>query len=271
MKARAQRRSDARATYEDAIERGKAAVLHEEVLRGVHMVSVAHLAPGAEIEVVSTWATALSYTGDRGHLRIPLTVGDIYGRSGLPDSDEIVHGGPAAIAELTVRCVDGVVSLLGTRLDQGRARIPLNAPIDLEVMQTTNKELHGSAADGRLVELTISPQKGGDATLDTAVLIDHSGSMGETCSGGKGSPTKHQAVVNGLKAVAGRLRSLDAIDVWEFDSRLTQVGSSKWPKSIFENIFEASNGIGRKRLLGLVERLSGPDMVERKLAQRFPA
>ena len=45
VKAHAQRRRQAREAYEDAIERGKAAVLHEEVLRGVHMLSVAHLGP----------------------------------------------------------------------------------------------------------------------------------------------------------------------------------------------------------------------------------
>ena len=33
-------KAQARATYEDALERGKSAVLHEEVLRGVHMLSV---------------------------------------------------------------------------------------------------------------------------------------------------------------------------------------------------------------------------------------
>jgi hypothetical protein len=51
LKARAQRKSQARDDYEDAIERGKTAVLHEEVLRGVHMLSIGHLPPGAEVEV----------------------------------------------------------------------------------------------------------------------------------------------------------------------------------------------------------------------------
>jgi Vault protein inter-alpha-trypsin domain len=35
LKARAQRKSQARDTYEDAIERGKTTVLHEEVLRSI--------------------------------------------------------------------------------------------------------------------------------------------------------------------------------------------------------------------------------------------
>ncbi|HEY0790587.1 MAG TPA: VIT domain-containing protein, partial [Chthoniobacterales bacterium] len=44
-------RSAARDTYEDAIDRGKTTVLHEEVLRGVHQLSVGHVPPGAEVTV----------------------------------------------------------------------------------------------------------------------------------------------------------------------------------------------------------------------------
>ena len=46
--AKAQRKNMARETYESALERGKTSVLHEEVLRGVHMLSVGHIPPGAE-------------------------------------------------------------------------------------------------------------------------------------------------------------------------------------------------------------------------------
>src|SRR5262245_20798399 len=88
LTARAQRKSQARDTYEDAIERGKTAVLHEEVLRGLHMLSVGHVPAGAEIEVSASWTMTLTNLNGRGQLRIPLTVGDIYGRSGLTDSTD---------------------------------------------------------------------------------------------------------------------------------------------------------------------------------------
>src|SRR5262249_17932442 len=183
VKARAQRRTLARQAYEDAIERGKAAVLHEEVLRGVHMLSVAHLRPGGEIEVSSTWVSALSFVGDRGQIRIPLTVGDIYGRSGLPDSDDLLLGGPVQTADLYVRYRNGVVNVLGAQLADGHARVALNAPIDLYVTQAVDKELRGLAADGREVTLRIRPHRGGDTAINVAMLVDHSGSMGEACSG----------------------------------------------------------------------------------------
>jgi hypothetical protein len=68
----------------------------------------------------------LTNLNGRGYMRIPLTVGDIYGRSGLPDSDDLSYGGPVQTAELTVQCRDGQVILLGGRLDNGRAQVPLN-------------------------------------------------------------------------------------------------------------------------------------------------
>jgi hypothetical protein len=101
LKARAQRKNQARETYEGVLERGKTAVLHEEVLRGVHMLSVGHVPPGAEIEVSATWAITLTNLNGRTQLTIPLTVGDIYGRSGLADSDNLIYGGPAQTADLT--------------------------------------------------------------------------------------------------------------------------------------------------------------------------
>jgi hypothetical protein len=119
LDARAKRKDAAREDYEGGLERGKTAVLHEEVLRGVHMLSVGHVAPGAEIEVQSSLAVALSNLNGRGTLRIPLTVGDIYGRSGLPDSDDLAHGGTLPLAEALVFLI---VERQGSDHDQPRNR-----------------------------------------------------------------------------------------------------------------------------------------------------
>jgi Vault protein inter-alpha-trypsin domain len=147
LKAHAQRQELARETYEGAVERGKATVLHEEVLRGVHMLSVGHIPPGAEVEVSTIWAATLTVVGDRAFLRIPLTVGDIYGRSSLPDSDALIHIGSIQTAELVVHCSDGAVELVGGHLDQGRTLVPLNAPIDLAIADWISRDLRGRAAD----------------------------------------------------------------------------------------------------------------------------
>jgi hypothetical protein len=241
LEARAQLKSQARDVYESAIERGKSAVLHEEVLRGVHMVSVAHVAPGAEVEVSATWAMTLTNLNGRGRIRIPLTVGDIYGRSGLPDSDDLAYGGPVQSAELTVQCRDGQVTLLGERLDGGRAKILLNAPIDLEVDGWTPHDLRGRAADGREVVVRVEPAVVGDADLDVAIVIDHSGSMGEICSADR-NLSKHQSVVAGLQTIADGSSRSDVVDLWEFENTHRRVGSTR-------------DGNGLRSLIG---RLSEP-------------
>ncbi len=242
LTARARRKDQAREAYEEAIERGKTAVLHEEVLRGVHMLSVAHVPPGVEVEVSATWAMTLTNLDGRGQIRIPLTVGGIYGRSGLPDSDDLTHGGPAPTAELTIRCRDGKLNLLGGHLDDGRAQVPLNAPIDLEINGWTSADLRGRAADGRQVVLRIEPSSVGDANVDAAVVIDHSGSMGEICSADPRALTKHQAVLAGLQSIAARLNESDMIDLWEFDNAHRHVGGAR-------------GGNGFRSLIG---RVSGP-------------
>ena len=179
-----------------------------------------------------------------------MTVGDIYGRSGLPDSDDLLLGGPVQTADVFVRCSYGVVDLLGAHLDGGHARVALNAPIDLIVTQAVDKELRGLAADGREVTLRITPHRGGDTALNVAVLIDHSGSMGSACSDQTGSITKHQAIVSGLKSIAQRLGEADIVDLWEFDTQLAHIGSSH---------DTAERGPrGRQRLLALIARLAGP-------------
>src|SRR5438270_734235 len=82
---------------------------------------------------------------------------DIYGRSGLSSSDDLIHGGPVQMADLSVECRDGTVTLAGARLENGCTKVPLNAPIDLAVNGTASRDLLGRAADGREVVLRVTP------------------------------------------------------------------------------------------------------------------
>ena len=63
LKGIAQAWEEAGKTYEEAIDEGKTAVLHEELLRGVHAFSVGNLAPGGMIEVTTRWADTLRSAG----------------------------------------------------------------------------------------------------------------------------------------------------------------------------------------------------------------
>ena len=264
LEAKAQRRSQARETYEDALERGKTSILHEEVLRGVHMLSVGHIPPGAEIEVRASWAMTLTNINGRGHLRIPLTVGEIYGRSALAESDDLIHGAANQSADLTVSCLDGQVRLIGGRLQDGAARVPLDAPIELEVSNWTPHDLCGGAADGRKVVLRVEPAPNAEAALDVALMIDRSGSMQEQCSAGR-KRTKHATVVRCLQDAASSIGRADIIEVWEFSDDFGLVGSTRDGQSLKAivrrlNAPDGGTDIGRA-LAGLVERSRARDVL----------
>lgn len=225
--ARAQARERARATYEDAIDRGKSAVLHEEVLRGIHMLSVANIPAGEKITVTTQWVTTLTVISSTGHLRIPLTVGDVYGRSPLAGSDDIKTGGKPLSGTLSVEAPDAQVRLAQGSLENGKARLLLNRPIDLIVENWRPGTLTGIAADGGSVCLTLEPAPDQDKRLNIAILVDHSGSMQERARSGVLPLTKHDHVLAALRKLAGKLASEDVTDLWEFDDAVRHVGEGK--------------------------------------------
>jgi hypothetical protein len=156
-------------------------------------------------------------------LHIPTTVGNIYGQSGLPDSDELCHGGGAQAADLKVAGEAGEVLLLGAQLIDGKARISLDAPIHIEVKGWRARQLQGRAADGRSVTLTIEPAPAGDRLLSAAILIDRSGSMSELCAASAGL-TKHAAVLLGLSEAGDDLCEGDHLRLWEFNDQVVDLG-----------------------------------------------
>jgi hypothetical protein len=214
LRGTARRRAAARERYEQAIDAGKAAVLHEEVLRGVHMISVGQLGPGAEIEVVTRWAASLTVMETDATLRIPQTVGQIYGTSPLAEPDDLLTGGAALAARLNVR--GAVAHIAGAALDEsGRGTIGTDRPIDLHTALWPARTLAGRAADGRAVELTIAAAPAAAARLDVAILVDRSSSM----DGGK-----HAAARQALTEAARRLHDGDAISLWQFDNEAEHLG-----------------------------------------------
>lgn len=225
VKAIAKSRTLARAAYEDAIDRGKTTVLHEELLKGVHLLSVGHVPPGTDIEVTARFAIALSLIGGKALLRIPTTVGDIYGASGLADCDELQHGGTLLAGEVRIACDSGAPELLGGKLVNGAARVWLDSPIVVEVQDWKPRTLAGNAADGRAVKLAIEPGPAADADLDAAILVDRSGSMNERAAI-TAQLSKHAAVLLGLSEAAGDLRPSDRLNLWEFDTSANDLGTA---------------------------------------------
>ena len=225
LRAKAQARSKAREVYEDAVTRGKSAVLHEELLKGIHMISVANIQAGGEIKVTTKWAMPLSVVGGQANLRIPQTLGDVYGRSGLSDADDLLTGGPEQPVIVSIQ-YDGQVEVLGAHLAGGRAAVSSADPIDLVISLWEPTPILGSDAKGRSVSLTLTPKFGGETGLNVAVLVDHSGSMADR-AGLRGELSAHDAARNGITALAHELADGDSVDLWEFDTQFRQVGTIK--------------------------------------------
>lgn len=226
LKAVAKSKGAARETYEEAIDQGHMTVLHEELIKGVHMLSVGHLPPGARIEVEARFVLPLAMIGGTALLRIPTTVGDVYGASGLPDSDEIASGGTLLAGDVKLSCDSGTPKLFGGTLENGAARVWLDASIVVEIEGWTPRTLTGCAADGTPVSLAMKPAPNADANLDAAVLVDRSGSMAETCVSGA-RVTKHAAVLLGLDDAGRDLTEADRINLWEFSFGANDLGTAR--------------------------------------------
>lgn len=247
---RAARRDAAREQYEDGLSRGKTAVLHEELLRGIHMLSVGHVPSGAEVEVLTRWAITLTSMNGKAGLRIPTSVGDVYGCPRMPDSDVLIHGSPPQAADLWVRCESGQVRLAGCLIGSNVSIVRLDAPIDLEVIDWEPRTLVGRAADGRAVRFNVEPNPEGEAALDLAALIDRSGSMDEPLTGVETSLTKHEAVVSALQGLEGKLRPGDTVSFWQFSDAVAHVGRTR--------ITEGRNRASEGAVAGVLDHLLPP-------------
>ena len=262
--AMAQPKANAREFYEQALDTGKAAVLHEELLRGIHSLSVGNLGAGESAVVTSHYAEPLRFFEDTGQLRIPLTVGDVYGVSPLEDVDTLEAGGPVPKATLRIEHDAHSIDLAGGTLqpEDGGAlfsKVPGNAPIELKVVRPKIQVLKGHAADGRQVELRITPKTNSAGLLTSAVLVDRSGSMSSYCEGtGASLDSIHEAVVRGLKEVAHTLRSEDRLSLWEFDDSCQRVGKrnqSESPEAFVESLSELGGPRGGTRIGHALEQV----------------
>ncbi|MFD2676626.1 VIT domain-containing protein [Camelimonas lactis] len=227
--ARAEPRTVARETYEQGIDEGRLSILHEELVRGVHMLSIGHIPPGAEITVTHRWIMPLqSQGGTRALLRIPTTLGDVYGCSPLGDADDLITS-PQVTHEAEIEVDAGGADVRVRGLAEGQTRLRLDAPVDIEVTGDVWGVSRGSAADGRIATVSVAPDAIEGADIDAAVLVDRSGSMGSAASllGPGGRLSKHEAVKAGLAEAARALHPGDRIELWQFDHTCERVSKAE--------------------------------------------
>jgi len=223
-------KAEARETYEKAMDDGKRTVLHEELLRGLHMVSVGNVAPGVEIEITTSFVLPVALAKGNGIFRIPLTVGQIYGTSPLEHSDDLAIGGQVQSVEVRIIADRGIVQIGEETIRNDGTTVQSNRPIEVRVLglyEGSPERLEGFIISGRDIELEFRPIDRTDAPLKMHLLLDTSGSMAEAVVHGPARKSKWDMVLEGLDAVTDDvLGPLDQVVVSSFSDETTLHGTT---------------------------------------------
>ena len=210
------------------MDKGKLSVLHEEVLRGIHILSVGAVPPGAELLVELEQTVPLADIGGVPFLRLPMTTGHLYGTSPLLPSDDLVIADVRYFAALSVTVDVGRAILQGQTLaPEQTLEIVLDRAVELRIEGGSFGKLAGIAADGRFVSLTLDQLVAGEAPLDLHVIVDRSGSTNSSVRDGTASIW--QAMRDGLAAELASMRATDRVTLWQFDSECKLLGAARGP------------------------------------------
>ena len=226
LRAIAKPKEVARDDYEAAIDEGKMAILHEEALRGIHVLSVGQLAPGKEVEVELRMVMPLAQSEGGPFLRLPMTAGQLYGSSPLQPADDLVADALVRHeASVTIRTDAGVPNLIGygpvTR--DGSVKIRLDRAIEIVVQGGRFGTVTGVSADGHQVRIDLRQQSASERSLKVAILVDRSGSTSSTV--GSGSETVLSAMRDGLADVLSGLTDDDHVALWQFSDDCQRLGT----------------------------------------------
>jgi hypothetical protein len=217
----AQEKKEAEKTYEAAVDEGRTAVLHAEVIKGLHRVSVSNIGPETEVAVTIRFVAPLSFDPEP-QILIPTTVSDVYGAWNVeevdrPQSDANIHK-----AKIVVSTDAGTVSVCG--IERSEAEVGLTAPIVVSVAGSGLAPVVGRMSDGRPVRIAIerATEARSDFPLDVDLLVDRSGSMGSTRLG---EGTLMQAVQRSLRDLGG-FAGEDRLRLSAFDHGYDRIGSA---------------------------------------------
>lgn len=219
--------AEARETYEAALDEGRLSVLHEEALRGIHVLSVGALPPGAQVAIELEQVVPLSNVGGAPFLRLPMTAGQIYGTSPLLPADDLVSAqGVRHDAVLRVTTEGGIAIMDGKALPvDSPVEVTLDHAIELRIDGGLFGSLNGCAADGRSVEVSLQAAADTDAPLDLHIIVDRSGSTnGQVRDGGM---SVWAAMRAGLAVELAALNSPDRVALWQFDDGCESLGVAR--------------------------------------------
>ena len=237
-------KNSAREVYEAALDRGKMAVLHEEALQGLHILSIGQLAPGKEVAVELQAVVPLSSVRGQPFLRLPMTVGQIYGTSPLMPADDLVTGKAVHVAQLSVACDHGRARLGdGTDLSRDEPlEVVLNKAIEITIEGGWFGAVQGVTADRHVVELALKPVEVTENCLSLAILFDRSGSTHSPV--GNGTTSIWAAMRAGLAEALTGARRGDQFELWQFDNHCSLLGKARGAKAatLLEKIGQPNGG-----------------------------
>jgi hypothetical protein len=228
LRAIAKPKNEARDIYEDSIDEGKMAVLHEEALRGVHVLSIGQLAPNKEVEIELRMVVPLAVSKGGPFLRIPMTAGQLYGSTPLRPADDLIADVKVHhVATVKVKADAGTPRLFGNKpMEPGAAYdVTLDRAIELLVDGGHFGALTGMSAEGHQVRVDMRPQPAGAAHLKLAILVDRSGSTSSSI--GYGTETVLSAMRDGLIRALSETNDEDHIAIWQFSDACQRLGTGK--------------------------------------------
>ncbi len=228
LQAVAKPKEAARDDYEAAIDEGKMAVLHEEALRGIHVLSVGQLAPGKEVEVELRMVVPLAMSESGPFLRLPMTAGQLYGSSPLRPADDLITDAHIRHeATLTIRIDAGIAQLMGRGpvTNEGFVDITLDRAIEIVVEGGRFGTLMGVSAEGYGVRIDLRPQQTAEHNLKLAILVDRSGSTSSKV--GSGTETVLSAMRNGLADALADVHDDDHVALWQFSDDCQRLGTGR--------------------------------------------
>ncbi|MBU9700170.1 VWA domain-containing protein [Rhodobacteraceae bacterium HSP-20] len=264
LRAVAKGKTAARTSYEGAIDQGKMAILHEEVLRGIHVLSVGQLAPGKEVSVELRTVMPLAATENGLLLRLPMTTGQLYGVSPLQPADNLITSASVQhVASLRVHSDSGVPHLIGFgSLADGQAiDVLMNKSVEIEIAGGAMGTLLGVSASGRQVRLDLRREPSGENSLKIAILIDRSGSTGSPV--GTDGQTVLSAIRGGLAKSLKNVTDEDLIAIWQFDDSCQRLGTGRGAEilQILKRLKQPGGGTRLGEAIKAVARTGAQDIL----------
>lgn len=223
LHALSQKKQEASAKYEQAVVDGKSAVLYEELIRGIHMLSIGNIGADKEISISITYYIPIS---ENGNVIIPMTASDIYGCSPFDDVSDIKSTSDIqkAFVSISKTAFKRGMTIQGLNND---STVILNKPLVINVNNVDRSTMNGlMVCDDKCYGVDITPEKVvSKENLNLSILCDVSGSMSQKNQIGSLSFSKYEQMIAGLmdNLTNNVISHVDNVDLWEFSNKVKKL------------------------------------------------